>query len=76
MSKFPSVLGCIDETNVPVRTPCKHEHLFINRKNFHLISAQGVCDSYRRFINLVAKWPGSLHDLFIWTDCNFNEVSN
>lgn len=76
MPNFRSDLGCIDETNIPIRTPCKHEHLFINSKNFHLINAQSVCDFYLRFTNLVEKWLCSSHDLFIWTDCNFNEVSN
>lgn len=68
LSKFPNVLGCIDGTHVPIKTPCKDEHLFINRKNFHSINVQGVCDSDLRFTNLVAKWPGSSHDSFIWTD--------
>lgn len=68
LSKFPNVLGCIDGTHVPIKTPCKAEHLFINRKNFHSINVQGECDSDLRFTNLVAKWPGISHDSFIWTD--------
>ena len=68
LSKFPNVLGCIDGTHVPIRRPIRDEHLFINRKNFHSINVQGVCDSDLRFTNIVAKWPGSSHDSFIWTD--------
>ncbi|XP_062584804.1 putative nuclease HARBI1 [Saccostrea cucullata] len=68
LSRFPNILGCIDGTHVPIRTPKQDEHLYVNRKNFHSINVQGVCDSDLRFTNLVAKWPGSSHDSFIWTD--------
>ena len=57
LSKFPNVLGCIDGTNIAVRSPSKDKHLFINRKCFHSENDQGVCDVNLKFTNIVANWP-------------------
>ena len=55
LSKFPNVLGCIDGTHIAIRSPSKDEHLFVNRKSFHSINVQGVCDADLNFTNILAK---------------------
>ena len=66
LNGFPLVLGCIDGTHVPILAPPCNEDLFVNRKNFHSINVQALCDSDLKFIDIVAKWPGCTHDAFIW----------
>jgi len=68
IANFPNVLGCVDGTQVPISAPHASEHLFVCRKGFHALNVQVVCDHQLRFTNIVAKWPGSSHDSFIWTN--------
>ncbi|XP_052390499.1 putative nuclease HARBI1 [Carassius gibelio] len=62
IARFPNVVGAIDGTHVRIQAPPAHEHLFVNRKGYHSLNIQAVCDSDLRFLNCVARWPGSLHD--------------
>ena len=70
---FPKVLGCFDGTHVPKLAPLENEDIFVNRKNFHSINIQAICDSRWKFIDIVAKWPGSTHDAFIWIQSGINQ---
>ena len=63
---FPNVIGCIDGTHVRILAPHESEEAFVNRKGYHSINVQAVCDSDMQFIDVVARWPGSSHDSFIW----------
>ncbi len=66
---LPRVVGAIDGTHIAIRRPCINEHVFVNRKRFHSLNVQAVCDAKMRFTNVVIKWPGSAHDSFIWNNC-------
>ena len=72
LNGFLLVLGCIDGTHVPILAPPCNEDLFVNRKNFHSINVQVICDSDLKFIDIVAKWPGCTHDAFIWRQSEIN----
>ena len=39
---------------------------FVNRKQVYSINVQAVCDSDAFITNIVARWPGSTHDLRIF----------
>lgn len=63
---FPNVLGCVDGTQIPILAPRVNEYVYVCRKGYHSLNVQGVCDAELRFTNIVAKYPGSSHDSFIW----------
>ena len=41
---FPSATGCIDGTHVRIKAPSQNEPDFINRKGFHSVNVQAICD--------------------------------
>ena len=41
---FPGVVGCIDGTHVRIQAPNKNENDYVNRKGFHSINVQAVCN--------------------------------
>ena len=63
MSDFPNVLGAVDGSLILIFAPRKDEHLFVCRKGYHALNIQGICKANMAFTNIVAKYPGSTHDV-------------
>ncbi|XP_071487649.1 putative nuclease HARBI1 [Diadema antillarum] len=59
---FPGVVGLIDGTHIKIQAPHENEDQFVNRKNYHSINVQIVCDPDSKILHLNAAWPGSTHD--------------
>lgn len=68
ISRFPNVLGVIDGTQIPIKAPTNNESIFVCRKQFHSINAQVIAGPDHSFFDVVAKWPGSTHDSFIYNN--------
>jgi hypothetical protein len=67
---MPNFIGAIDGTHIEIIAPKKDiEFDYVNRKNRHSINVQAVVDSRLEFINIVVKYPGRVHDSFIWNNC-------
>jgi len=62
---FPDILGCVDGTHIRIKGPKENENDFVNRKGYHSINTQIVCDADLVITNSVIKWPGAKHDSFI-----------
>ncbi|XP_065938425.1 putative nuclease HARBI1 [Magallana gigas] len=65
---FPNTLGCIDGTFIRILAPTENEPDFVNRKGFHSLNVQMVCDARFKFTSVCASWPGSVHDSRIWRE--------
>ena len=74
---FPNVLGVIDGTHVPIHSPTGwggNEHEYVNRKGRHSINVQVIFNAASELINVVARWPGSVHDSRILRNSNVWET--
>ncbi|XP_011869570.1 PREDICTED: putative nuclease HARBI1, partial [Vollenhovia emeryi] len=56
------IVGAIDGCHIRIRRPKEHEEDYVNRKGFHSILLQGVCDYNKLFIDVHIGESGSLHD--------------
>lgn len=67
IARFPKVIGAIDCTHVKIQSPGGEEaEVYRSRKGIFTINVQAVCDSTLKFLDLVARWPGSTHDSTIF----------
>ncbi|XP_050517915.1 putative nuclease HARBI1 [Diabrotica virgifera virgifera] len=59
---IPGVVGAIDGCHIPIKQPVRNANDFYNRKGFHSIILQGVCDENGVFIDVNIGRPGRMHD--------------
>ncbi|KAH7937853.1 hypothetical protein HPB49_016750 [Dermacentor silvarum] len=66
---FPGVTGCIDCTHVSIDSPGGDDaELYRNRKGYFSINVQAVTGPELQFLDVVASWPGSVHDSRIFSN--------
>ncbi|XP_063913042.1 putative nuclease HARBI1 [Zophobas morio] len=71
ISRCPRVIGAIDGTHIKIESPGgEHAEVFRNRKDYFSINVQAMCNAEMKFINVVARWPGSTHDATIFNNSN------
>ena len=66
---FPKVIGCVDGTHIPIKAPSENTHDYFSYKMCYSVNVQAICDAFGRFINVEVKWPGSVHDARVFSNC-------
>lgn len=60
---FPACVGAIDGCHIRIKAPAGPTSVdYFNRKLFHSIQLQAVCDSGGKFLDTFTGYPGSVHD--------------
>jgi len=64
---FPGVFGCVDGTHIAIRAPPKDAGSYYNRKGYHSILLQVICNARYEFLDCFVGWPGSTNDARVWS---------
>ncbi|XP_036389463.1 putative nuclease HARBI1 [Megalops cyprinoides] len=64
---FPDVLGVVGCMHIAIRAPPGDPHTFLNHKSFHSLKVQITADVNSTITSVVARFPGSSKDSFIWS---------
>ncbi|KAF3857170.1 hypothetical protein F7725_009029 [Dissostichus mawsoni] len=59
---FPGVLGVLDCVQVTIKAPNSEDSSYVNKKGFHSVGCQLVCDARGLLLSAETHWPGGLRD--------------
>ncbi|XP_055919683.1 putative nuclease HARBI1 [Eupeodes corollae] len=64
-TRLPGVIGSIDGCHIAIRAPTISPNSYINRKGFHSVLLQGVCNHRLEFTYCYTGEAGSIHDALL-----------
>lgn len=72
---MPAVIGAIDGTLVRIQEVggLENKTLFYCRKQFYAMNVQIICDANAKVLDIVARWPGTIHDETIFLNSRIYE---
>lgn len=73
---FSKAVGAIDGCHIKIMVPTKLHDQYINRKLDYSLNIMAICDSHGKFINIVAGYPGSVHDQRVLRNSNIYRSGN
>ncbi|CAI2200104.1 13133_t:CDS:2, partial [Funneliformis geosporum] len=69
---FQNVIGAINGTHfILTEAPIQDPIAYFTRKKRYAIQCQGIVDFKGIFINYVIGWPGSVHDVRVYSNSDF-----
>ncbi|CAB5358981.1 unnamed protein product [Rhizophagus irregularis] len=60
--RIPNVIGAIDGSHIPIKTPHLFPVDYFNRKGFYSIVLQAVVNHKKSFLDICIGWSGSTYD--------------
>jgi hypothetical protein len=66
MSGICGIVGAVDGTYVPIKAPVEKPEVYINRKCFHTVTLQAICNHRLQFMNCFSGYPSSVSDIRIF----------
>ncbi|KAK5648278.1 hypothetical protein RI129_003170 [Pyrocoelia pectoralis] len=72
-SQIPGIIGCIDGSHIRIVAPKQFADSYVNRKKFHSVLLQGVCNEKKLFLDVYAGEPGSIHDANLYNKSHLAE---
>ncbi|XP_065186091.1 putative nuclease HARBI1 [Sycon ciliatum] len=68
------VMGAIDGCHIPIAAPNEAPETYLNRKKFHSVILQAVCDRNLLFTDAYCGWPGSVHDARVFENSPLKQL--
>uniref|UniRef100_A0A3Q4I8F6 Putative nuclease HARBI1 n=1 Tax=Neolamprologus brichardi TaxID=32507 RepID=A0A3Q4I8F6_NEOBR len=62
---FPGVLGVLDCVQVAIKAPNSEDSSYVNKKGFHSVACQLVCDPRGLLLSAETHWAGGLQDTVV-----------
>ncbi|XP_066590621.1 putative nuclease HARBI1 [Prorops nasuta] len=73
---FPKVVGAIDGTHIQISAPKEKPDAYINRKGFHSLQLQAICDQDLKLFHVYCGEVGSVHDMRVFRLSNITDMLN
>jgi hypothetical protein len=71
---FPQCMGAIDGTHIGIAKPKENATAYINKCSNYSLNVQAICDYRYCFLDVVIRWPGSVHDARMFANSRINQM--